>query len=219
MTDIVILVAMILGIPLLYFLILQWYKEDFEQEKNKTRKLLRSWQEIVVMLLAEGALVKTWFDYIHGKESALMFALLYTVLVIMTILCMADYWERIVPNKILLLLILVGLIEFAVQGIRNLQGLFNIIPAVILGFLFCAITFGIAYIVSKGSLGAGDVKLAILLGIFLTGEYVVGTVFYGSLLSAGFSIVQMLRKKLNRKDEIPFVPFLYMGLIIIYLVG
>lgn len=219
MTDIVILVAMILGIPLLYFLILQWYKEDFDQEKNKTRKLLRSWQEIVVMLLAEGALVKTWFDYIHGKESVLMFALLYTVLVIMTILCMADYWERIVPNKILLLLILVGLIEFAVQGIRNLQGLLSIIPAVILGFLFCAITFGIAYIVSKGSLGAGDVKLAILLGIFLTGEYVVGTVFYGSLLSAGFSIVQMLRKKLNRKDEIPFVPFLYMGLIIIYLVG
>ena len=219
MTDIVILIAMILGIPLLYFLILQWYKEDFDQEKNKTRKLLRSWQEIVVMLLAEGALVKTWFDYIHGKESTLMFALLYTVLVVMTILCMADYWERIVPNKILLLLILVGLIEFAVQGIRNLQGLFSIIPAVILGFLFCAITFGIAYIVSKGSLGAGDVKLAILLGIFLTGEYVVGTVFYGSLLSAGFSIVQMLRKKLNRKDEIPFVPFLYMGLIIIYLVG
>ncbi|MBQ7766811.1 MAG: prepilin peptidase [Lachnospiraceae bacterium] len=219
MTDIVILIAMILGIPLLYFLILQWYKEDFDQEKNKTRKLLRSWQEIVVMLLAEGALVKTWFDYIHGKESALMFALLYTVLVIMTILCMADYWECIVPNKILLLLILVGLIEFAVQGIRNLQGLLSIIPAVILGFLFCAITFGIAYIVSKGSLGAGDVKLAILLGIFLTGEYVVGTVFYGSLLSAGFSIVQMLRKKLNRKDEIPFVPFLYMGLIIIYLVG
>jgi len=219
MTDIVILIAMILGIPLLYFLILQWYKEDFDQEKNKTRKLLRSWQEIVVMLLAEVALVKTWFDYIHGKESDLMFALLYTVLIVMTILCMADYWERIVPNKILLLLILVGLIEFAVQGIRNLQGLLSIIPAVILGFLFCAITFGIAYIVSKGSLGAGDVKLAILLGIFLTGEYVVGTVFYGSLLSAGFSIVQMLRKKLKRKDEIPFVPFLYMGLIIIYLVG
>ncbi len=219
MSDIVILIAMILGIPLLYFLILQWYKEDFDQEKNKTRKLLRSWQEIVVMLLAEVALVKTWFDYIHGKENDLMFALLYTVLIVMTILCMADYWERIVPNKILLILILVGLIEFAVQGIRDIHSLLNIIPAVILGFLFSAITFGIAYIVSKGSLGAGDVKLAILLGIFLTGEYVVGTVFYGSLLSAGFSIVQMLRKKLKRKDEIPFVPFLYMGLIIIYLVG
>ena len=219
MSDIVILIAMILGIPLLYFIILQWYKDDFDQEKNKTRKLLRSWQEIVVMLLGEIALVKTWFDYIHGKETTLMFALLYTVLVIMTILCMADYWERIVPNKILLILILVGLIEFAIQGIKDIQGLFSMVPAVILGFLFSAITFGVAYIVSKGSLGAGDVKLAILLGIFLTGEYVVGTVFYGSLLSAGFSIVQMLRKKLKRKDEIPFVPFLYMGLIIIYLVG
>ena len=68
-------------------------------------------------------------------------------------------------------------------------------------------------------MGAGDVKLALVMGLYLTGEYVVGAVFYGCIASAAYSLVQLARKKLSRKDTIPFVPFLYLGLIIRYLVG
>ena len=93
------------------------------------------------------------------------------------------------------------------------------LASMIIGFIFCVVSFGLSYILSRGSLGSGDVKLAVLLGIFLTGEYVVGTIFYGCIMSALFSIVQLYRKKLTRKDAIPFVPFLYIGLIITYLVG
>ena len=41
----------------------------------------------------------------------------------------------------------------------------------------------------------------------------------GCIASAAYSLVQLARKKLSRKDTIPFVPFLYLGLIIRYLVG
>ncbi len=215
----VILMALAIGMPLIYVGVLQWYKDDFEEEKNKKRMLLRSLPELIAMSVSEVALIKIWYEYANGDIQPVMFALLYVVLVIMTILCMTDYWEKIVPNKILLLLLLLGFIVLGYQAVRDMNVVLKLLPSIILGVIFCMIAFGFTYLLSHGSLGSGDVKLAFLLGIFLTGEYVVGTVFYGCLASCIYSIVQLCRKKLSKKDAIPFVPFLYMGLIIIYLVG
>ena len=91
-------------------------------------------------------------------------------------------------------------------------------PSIVLGLLFCMISFGLGYLLSRGSMGAGDVKLSFVMGLYLTGEYVVGAVFYGCVAGAVFAVVQLLRRKLSRKDTIPFVPFLYLGLIIRYLI-
>lgn len=219
MVTYLILFLLALGLPLLYWGALQWYKSDFEEEKNQNRKPLQSIPEIIAMVVSEIALIKIWYDYSNGSISGVILALLYTVLVVMTILCITDYWEKVVPNKILLMLILIGVIVIGIQGVLDMNVVIRMFPSMVLGLVFCAIAFGLTYIVSRGSMGSGDVKLAILLGIFLTGEYVVGTIFYGCLASALFSIVQMARKKLTRKDVLPFVPFLYIGLIITYLVG
>lgn len=213
------LALLIIALPLLYFVIMQWYKVRFEEEKNKNRKLLRSPWELAVLLFSEGALIRIWTLYRADQLTSVLFYLLYVVLVFMTVFCITDLWERVVPNRILLLLILFGFCVIALFAIKETDTVIHLLPSMVLGVLFCIITFGMTYIVSKGSLGSGDVKLAVLLGIFLTSDYVVGTVFYGCVISALFSIVQLLRKKLTRKDELPFVPFLYIGLIITYLIG
>lgn len=217
--EYLILIAMAVGIPLLYFGILQWYKMDFEQEQNQNRILLRTIPELLVVLVSEAAMVKIWYDYRSESLSGILFVLLYTVLIFMSILCMTDYWETIVPNRILVLMLLICLLEIGIWGAREPEQFLKLLPTIILGLLFCMISFGVGYLLSRGSMGSGDVKLAILLGIFLTSEYVVGTVFYGCVISALFSIVQLSRKKLTRKDQIPFVPFLYMGLIVTYFMG
>lgn len=219
MKDYVILAGLIAGIPILYWGILQWYMPDFSEEKNKERKLFKTIPEFLVLIASEAAAIKIWHSYTTETITSITFTLLYIVLVIMTILCMIDFWEKIVPNKILLMLIAAGIMAIGFHGVGDMEVVINIIPSVILGFIFCLIAFGTVYIISKGSLGSGDVKLAMLLGVFLTGEYVVKTIFYGCLISALFSMVQLLRKKISRKDELPFVPFLYIGLIITYIVG
>ena len=62
-----------------------------------------------------------------------------------------------------------------------------------------------------------DVKLSLIMGIYLTGRDIPGAVFYGCLIAAGYSIIQLIRKKITRKDRLPFVPFLYMGVVVRYL--
>lgn len=213
------LALLVILLPVMYTAILQWQKVHFEEEANRNRKLLRSLWEYVVLVCSEVALVKIWFLYRTDNLSNVMLLLLYMVLVFMTVFCITDLWERVVPNRILLIMILLGFCVIAFFALKETDTVVYLLPSMVLGILFCMLTFGVTYVVSKGSLGSGDVKLAILLGVFLTSDYAVGTIFYGCVVSALFSIVQLIRKKVTRKDELPFVPFMYIGLIITYFMG
>ena len=131
--------------------------------------------------------------------------------VFLTAACGYDYRDKRIPNHLLIWMAILGVgWRFRNQGVPGALSYLGQ-AALIVAFLYPFFKIG--------CLGAGDVKLALVMGLYLTGEYVVGAVFYGCIASAAYSLVQLARKKLSRKDTIPFVPFLYLGLIIRYLVG
>ena len=207
------------GMPLLYAGVLEFQKSSFQKKENQKRKLLKSKEEIMVLVLSELALVRIWFLFGPADFKNYKFLLLYFMLIGITVFCMTDYWERIVPNKILLFWLMIFGIIVGMWGLQDLEGFRQELPNIILGFVFCLIAFGLGYVIGRGSMGAGDVKLSIIMGLFLTGEYVVGAILYGCIISAVYSLIQIMRKKLTRKDTLPFVPFLYIGLIIRYMIG
>lgn len=213
------LVAGMFLMPCIYWGTMTLCQPAFQEEKNRNRKPLHSVQEIAVMIAAEAALVRIWQS--RGKCTALdmTFELLFVMLAAMTFFCMTDYWEKIVPNRMLLVLLCLSVLIMGMQGVRNMDVLLETLPSMILGLIFCVVSFGIGYLLARGSMGAGDVKLAFVMGWYLTGEYVVGAILYGCIISALYSIIQLVRGKLSRKDQIPFVPFLYIGVIIRYLIG
>ncbi|MCD7751924.1 MAG: A24 family peptidase [Lachnospiraceae bacterium] len=201
-------------IPLGYYGILWLQRPAFEQEKNRNRKILRTAPEYLVMLLSESALIRLWWARGQSDFTDTTFLSLVIVLITMSVLCMTDYWETVVPNRILLGMLAAFVIVLGSGAARSLDGVVALLPGIVLGFLFTAIAFGASFLVSRGNIGAGDVKLSLVLGLMMTGEYVVGAIVYGCIASAVFSIVMLLFKKVNRKDQIPFVPFLYLGVII-----
>lgn len=213
------LVLCIVLLPVIYCGTILLLRSSFPKEENKTRKPLSSGREIVVMLVSELTLLRFWFARDKCDLSDIMFDLVFLMLAAMTILCMIDLWERIVPNKVLLVLLLLYIITVGFFGVYDMEIVIGVLPSIILGFLFCAISFGLGYILAHRNLGAGDVKLSLVMGLYLTGEYVVGAILYGCIIGAVFSITQIIRKKMSRKDTIPFVPFLYIGLIIRCLIG
>lgn len=214
-----ILIAGMILIPLLYAGGILGYRSHFQKEENQKRKPLQTVPEWLAVVAAEVGFFGIWLT--EGRESnfGILFWLLTVILVGVQIFCMTDYWERVVPNRILLILLWIFLCIIGIQGIHDMEQIIKLIPSFLLGVLFCLLLFGFGYLLSRGNIGAGDIKLALVMGLYLTGEYVVGAIFYGCLSASVFSVVQMLRKKLSRKDTIPFVPFLYVGLIIRYLMG
>lgn len=219
MLSYITLIVCIILMPLLYLGVMEFQKPFFQKEENQKRKVLRAKEEIVVLVFSEISLVRIWFLFGQATFQNYKFLLLYFMLIGMTIFCMTDYWERIVPNKILLLWLLIFGIIVGMWGLQDFEAFGQELPNIILGFVFCLIAFGMGYIIGRGSMGAGDVKLSFIMGLFLTGEYVVGAILYGCIISAVYSLIQIMRKKLTRKDTLPFVPFLYIGLIIRYMIG
>jgi len=63
-------------------------------------------------------------------------------------------------------------------------------------------------VVSRGGMGGGDIKLLAMVGAFLGWKSVLITLLLGSLLGTLVSAPLLLSGRKNRKDMIPFGPFL-----------
>lgn len=213
------LAAAMLLLPLIYRVAIGLYRPAFQKAENRARRPLSTAPELAVLLLAEVSLVRLWQNLGRCSLADLRFQLLFVMLAGMVILCMTDYWERVVPNRILLLWLLLFALLPVLQGRRGMETAFRMLPAVSLGLLFGVICFGSAYLVSRGRMGAGDVKLAMVMGLYLTGEYVTGAFFYACLAGALYAAVQFVRGRLSRKGTFPLVPFLFLGVVIRYLIS
>lgn len=213
------IILCMLALPLIYAGTIAVYQSDFELEENQNRIPLKSRDELIALGLAELALFRLWLSM--GQCSILNFEFLqlFVMLSGMLVFCMTDRWEKVVPNKILLVLMLLWVIINGMRLVTDSSGFVRAAPSMFIGFVFCALCFGGTYIFSKNSFGAGDVKLSLVMGLYLTGEYIVGAVLYGCVISALYSIIMLIMKKISKKDAIPFVPFLFLGLVIRYLAG
>ena len=174
-------------------------RPSFKDEKNKTGSLALTPAGALVAAVSELALIRVWFARGRCDYTDMMFILIVIML--------------------LLILLMLYVITLGLFGVYDMSILIETLPSIILGFIFCAASFGLAYLLAHKNLGAGDVKLSLVMGLYLTGEYVVGAVMYGCIVGALFGIVQLIRKKMTRKDLMPFVPFLYIGLIIRCFIG
>lgn len=81
----------------------------------------------------------------------------------------------------------------------------------LVGALLGGIIFFLCYIISRKRLGAGDVKLVFILGLFLTGQKIIEVIFFSTLLCLTFCVLQLYGKKIGRKKEFPMTPFFYLG--------
>lgn len=84
----------------------------------------------------------------------------------------------------------------------------------VLAALVVTVAFGALYVVARGSLGLGDVKLAAVLGLSLGwlswGTVVIGFLF-GFVIGAVVGLVLVAAGRIGRRDHLPFGPFLAAG--------
>lgn len=142
----------------------------------------------------------------------------YILIWAMSLLAVIDGKQHRIPNRflqgMLLLWAAVVGIDIIIQTEEGLALLFRSLAGGIAGGLI----FLLCYILSRKQLGAGDVKLAFVMGLYLTGQRIIGAIFYGIILCCVYSLVQLARKKIGLKDGVPLVPFLYMGTLITLLI-
>lgn len=114
-----------------------------------------------------------------------------------------DAAHRIIPNRITYPALIIGPLLLLSADVSRWRGI--LLGAVIGGgFLF------LISLLKRDSMGGGDIKLGLVMGIFL-GAPVVVALFISSLLGAVYGLALVAAKKRNLRDALSFGPFLALG--------
>lgn len=148
--------------------------------------------------------------YIFGFQTELITAILFISLLV--IISVSDIAYMLIPNKILLFFLPPLII---MRIISPLNPWYDMIIGAFLGFILIALII----IISKGGMGAGDMKLFFVLGIVLGWKQVLLTFFLASLIGTIFGLFLKCLQKLKRRQPIPFGPSIAIAAIISYFHG
>jgi len=150
-------------------------------------------------------------SYIYfGLEWELITALL--LMSMLMILLVTDILYMLIPNKVLLFFLPLFVI---MRMIHPLEPWWYSLAGAALGF-------GLLFIVillSKGGMGGGDLKLFAVLGVLLGPWGLLLSFFLSCLFGAVIGMGLIIFKVIQRREPIPFGPYIVTGTIITYFYG
>lgn len=145
-----------------------------------------------------------------GFDGELITALLLVSMLM--IIFVADIRYMLIPNKILLFFLPLFIV------MRVLQPLDSWLSS-ILGAIAGLVITAIIILVSRGGMGAGDMKLFGVLGIILGLQGIILVFFLSTIIGAIVGSILLLFKLINRKQPIPFGPYIVVAAFITYFWG
>lgn len=156
----------------------------------------------------------TLYNYFGVGLQFVFYAIIIDILIIISFI---DYNFRIIPSKLNILLLISTFIYKLFQFL-----LYDISPYFlnsIIGLIASSGIFLLLFIISKGGVGGGDIKLMGVLGFILGAELSFLNMFLSFFIGAIASILLIVLKIKRRKDSIPFAPFISIAFMITILWG
>jgi leader peptidase (prepilin peptidase)/N-methyltransferase len=147
---------------------------------------------------------------IHGWSVSLVAEAAYCALLLL--IAAVDLQHRLVPNMLVmggLALVLCFSIWQPVPGLRS-----ALCGAATGGGLFALLALA-----RRNAMGAGDVKLALLIGMMTGFPWVVQALVIGIILGGLAAALLLLTRTVQPKEYIPYAPYLVAGCIVTLLYG
>ncbi len=148
-------------------------------------------------------------ESVPGRMAQAAFCLLCLGLVVLTLIDLQTYR---LPREISYTTLVLGVPMLTLSALVNGES-FRI-WGLVLGAVGALIAMGTLYLMSRGAMGDGDVRLSPLLGAFLGWlglRAVVHGFFLGFILGAVAGVLLLILTKADRRTALPFGPFLAAG--------
>ena len=153
--------------------------------------------------------------YFFGLNDVRTYEYLCLIPIIICAFCI-DYKKQIIPNRLSLTLLEVGLFFAFIEGITNLNIAIDKAVGFVIGMLIMLLITLVGNLISKKeSIGFGDVKLISVLGLFFGWKNIIAISAMSFLLAAIISIFLIILKKKKANEYIAFGPFIVISSIII----
>lgn len=135
-------------------------------------------------------------------HSAVFYLFLTFIFVVLTFY---DFLFKEVPDEVVVPAAIVSFLYFWLTGVYPVTSL-------LIGMAIPITFFALLFFGSGGKwLGGGDIRIGALMGAALGWPFILIGLFLGYLLGAIFSMIGLISKKLTRRSQIPFAPFLLIG--------
>lgn len=125
-----------------------------------------------------------------------------------------DIKERIIPNMIIIVLFAIRIGFLIYEIIIAPDSLKLVLMAPSLGMLIGGGLILLAMLISRKSIGMGDVKLFAIIGLYVGSKAIIPTLFCTFFFSAIFGLMLLIIKKAKIKDTMPMAPFAAAGILV-----
>jgi len=124
---------------------------------------------------------------------------------------LVDLQVRRIPNALVGILAAWCLLQIAWMG-------WPTIPAALLGAAVGGGVFFLLYLLSRGAMGAGDVKFVAATGLLVGYPLIASSMFLGIVAGGLAALALLLTGKASRKDSIAYGPYLALGAWVVWFV-
>ena len=169
------------------------------------------WQRAALRrLLTEAGLIAAfaWLAWRHGLTWMTFVLSGYTV--VFAIIIGTDLEHHLILNRVVAPAAVFALL---VSPTLPDVGLLRAVLGAAVGFLFMLLPA----LIMPGGLGAGDVKLAGLLGLATGLGHILTTLAIGVLLGGAATALLLITRQIGRRDYVPYGPFLIAGAAIVFM--
>lgn len=212
------LIVLLAGMTFAYF---EWERsKESKTEFRVTNILRRSASEFKQVCIAALLAVITWLlgQYLRTQDVFWTYKWQAAVFLMVPI-AYIDYRKKIIPNKLLLIMLLAAVVIGVGQIVSDPSYAKMYLFNAGIGAAFGAGVFFLAALFAKNGIGAGDIKLFLVLGLLLAFRGVFNVLLYSTVLSFIVAMVMIIRKKKTTKDELPLAPFALFGVVLSIILG
>lgn len=188
------------------------FKREDELCRGINQKPISLWGKIWVVFVVIISFFLTLIIFNRANE------IIGVLRLLLSLICLSgasyfDFEEKRIPN-IFPVTMLLGSTILLLLGIilHNKLAVSQLVESIIVA-LVCFLGLTLASVLSKGGIGAGDIKLLSALALSSGSLVIIGTVFYSILycgIGAGYLLVT---KKMTKKEGVPFAPFILLGFV------
>lgn len=165
----------------------------------------------VLMILV--AVIYTGLVYKFGVQKNLVSNLNLIKYVILTPLLLSvlviDYKKQIIPNRLVLTMVEIGLVISFLYGISNVVITIDMLFGMLAGALiFLIISLIGKLIYNKDAMGFGDIKLMGAVGLYFGFTNIISIAVMAFLIGAISAVLLVLIKKKKATEDVAFAPFI-----------
>ena len=185
--------------------------ETMEQTKQSALRPSRKRIVFLVLMFVGLCGMSILLKTVYEKNTLLHNAKMIILLAVLFIAANTDARKRLIPNKLVLIGLVLRVVFWVIELITVPDEFLNIVKNDLYACLLVVMFFVVGVLLVKGGIGMGDIKLMLVMCLFQGFYGVVSSLFCSLFVAFVYAIIVLLLRKKTKKDSVAFAPAILLG--------